>query len=81
MPKDESQLENSGATQRETPEGTHDGGQAKISFEIKEITRVRATVTGTQQRIGCRFTDIPPAFETNIQRYMQDIEIQQKNLA
>ncbi|TPQ28319.1 flagellar brake protein [Methylomonas koyamae] len=59
----------------------HDGGQAKISFEIKEITRVRATVTGTQQRVGCRFTDIPPAFETNIQRYMQDIEIQQKNLA
>ncbi|OAI19512.1 hypothetical protein A1507_06915 [Methylomonas koyamae] len=59
----------------------HDGGQAKISFEIKEITKVRATMTATQLRVGCRFTDIPPAFESNIQRYMQDIEIQQKNLA
>lgn len=58
----------------------NDGGQAKVSFEIKEITKVRATMTATQLRVGCRFTDIPPAFETNIQRYMQDIEIQQKNL-
>ena len=30
MPNDRSQLENSGATQRETPEGTHDGDEMRI---------------------------------------------------
>lgn len=30
MPKDRSQLENSGATQRETPEGTHDSAEMRI---------------------------------------------------
>lgn len=57
-----------------------DGGRAKVSFEIKGVTKVRATATTTQSRIGCKFIDVPPIFESNIQRYMQDIELQQKNL-
>ena len=30
------------------------------------------------QKIGCRFTDISPAFESSIQRYMQQIERENK---
>jgi c-di-GMP-binding flagellar brake protein YcgR len=58
----------------------NDGSRASIGFVVKGICNVRASATTYQQRIGCRFTHVPQVFENNIQRYMQEIELQQKNL-
>lgn len=58
----------------------NDGSRANVSFAIKNVTNVRASPTTYQHRIGCRFTQLPQVFENNIQRYMQEIELQQKNL-
>ncbi|MCQ8116349.1 flagellar brake protein [Methylomonas rosea] len=59
----------------------HDGSRAHVGFVIKSVTNVRANATTYQHRIGCKFTHMPQVFENNIQRYMQEIELQQKNLS
>lgn len=58
----------------------NDGSRANVSFVVKNINNVRASPTTYQHRIGCQFTELPQVFENNIQRYMQEIELQQKNL-
>jgi len=58
----------------------HEGSYSDVSFTIKDITVVKLTPTTSQQRIGCLFTDVSPTFQSGIQRYMQDIERQQKNV-
>lgn len=58
----------------------NDGSRAGISFVVKNVVNVRASPTTYQHRVGCKFTHIPQVFENNIQRYMQEIELQQKNL-
>ncbi len=61
----------------------NNGNEASVAFTIKNNVSMRTSTTaiGTQQRIGCLFNYLPPSFENNIQRYMQEIEIQQKNNA
>ena len=59
----------------------HESSHSDISFTIKNITTAKLSSTSNQQRIGCLFTDVSPAFQSGIQRYMQDIERQQKNIA
>ncbi len=60
----------------------HNGNQAMVAFSIKNNVSVRTSVTGTgsQQRVGCLLTYLPPSFDSNIQRYMQEIELQQKEI-
>jgi flagellar brake protein len=59
----------------------HSGNQAKVSFVVKNIATVRTnSAIGVQHRIGCQTRFLPPSFETSIQRYMQEIELQQKNI-
>ncbi len=58
----------------------HEGSHSDINFIIKDITTTKLSTTTSQQRIGCLFTDVTPAFQSGIQRYMQDIERQQKNI-
>lgn len=59
----------------------HSGNQAKVSFVVKNIATVRTTsAISIQHRIGCLTRQIPASFETSIQRYMQEIELQQKNI-
>lgn len=58
----------------------HDGSQSKVGFVVKNLTSVRSTATADQHRIGCMFTDLPKAFESNIQHYIYEIELQQKNI-
>lgn len=58
----------------------HESNRAGIGLVVKDITEIRASTTTTQHRIGCVFTEIAPTFESCIQRYMQDIERQIKNI-
>ncbi len=58
----------------------NDGSRANVSAVIKGVTNVRASPTTYQHRVGCKFTMLPPIFENSVQRYMQDIELQQKNM-
>lgn len=58
----------------------NNGNQALVSFVIKNNIQVRSSSVTLQNRIGCLFINVPTSFETNIQRYMQDIELQQKNI-
>lgn len=58
----------------------HNGNQATIGFVIKNNVELRTYTQGPQDKIGCLLHPLPPSFETNIQRYMQDIELQQKNI-
>jgi flagellar brake protein len=58
----------------------HEGVFNEVGFVIKYISESKVTAHSNQQRIGCRFTEISNSFETYIQRYMQDIEIQLKNI-
>lgn len=59
----------------------HDGSRANVGLVIKSVNNVRANATAYQHRVGCKFTNMPQVFENSIQRYMQDIELQQKNLS
>ncbi len=59
----------------------HDATHSTISFIVKDITNIQANTTATQQRIGCFITDVTPAFESSILRYMQDIERKIKNIS
>jgi flagellar brake protein len=59
----------------------HSGNQAKVSFVVKNVATLRTTsAIGMQYRIGCLTRQIPASFETSVQRYMQEIELQQKNI-
>jgi len=58
----------------------NNGNQALISFAIKNNVEVRANTLGVQDKIGCLLGPLPPSFETSVQRYMQEIELQQKNI-
>lgn len=59
----------------------NNGNQALVSFVIKNNVQIRSSSLTMQDRIGCLFTNVPTSFETNIQRYMQDIELQQKKIS
>jgi flagellar brake protein len=59
----------------------NDGSRATVGLVVKSVTNVRANATTYQHRVGCKFTHIPQVFENSIQRYMQEIELQQKNLS
>lgn len=58
----------------------HEADHSRIDFIIKDVSNIKASTTTTQQRIGCRFTEVSSAFESCILRYMQDIERQLKNI-
>ncbi len=59
----------------------NNGNQALIGFTIKNNIKLRSGALNYEDRIGCLFKDnLPANFETSIQRYMQDIEIYQKNI-
>ena len=47
---------------------------------IKHNVLVRGTARGAQDKIGCLLRPLKPSFETDIQRYMQEIELQLKNI-
>ena len=49
-----------------------------ISFEIQNIIALNPKKPDKTQKIGCKFTAISPAFESSIQRYMQQIEMENK---
>lgn len=59
----------------------NDGSKASIGFRIKDITTIKSSLTSSEQRIGCEFIDLTSTFETSLQRYIQAIEIQMKNIA
>jgi len=56
----------------------NNGNQASVSFVIKNNVEIRASTLGAQDKIGCLLLPLPPSFETSIQRYMQEIELQNK---
>jgi len=58
----------------------HNGNHGNIGFVIKNNVETKTSATTTKNRIGCLFENVPTSFETNILRYMQEIEIQQKNV-
>ena len=49
-----------------------------VSFRIRNINALNPNKPDKTQRIGCQFTAIPTAFESGIQRYMQQIERENK---
>lgn len=59
----------------------NNGNQASVAFVIKNNVKVRNSTLTLQDRIGCLFNSLPANFETSIQRYMQEIELQLKNLS
>ena len=58
----------------------NNGNHATIAFLIKNNVKVRSGTLTEQDKIGCLFEKLPTNFETSIQRYMQEIELQQKNV-
>ncbi|MDD5578410.1 MAG: flagellar brake protein [Methylobacter sp.] len=55
-----------------------DTGEDTISFEIRNKCIVNPEKLNKIEKIGCKFTRIAPAFESAIQRYMQQIERENK---
>ena len=52
-----------------------DTGEDTISFKIRRSKYIiNPENLNRMEKIGCKFTRITPAFETTIQRYMQQIE-------
>jgi c-di-GMP-binding flagellar brake protein YcgR len=51
-----------------------DTGEGTISFEIRSKYIINPENLNRIEKIGCKFTQITPAFEDTIQRYMQQIE-------
>ena len=49
-----------------------------ISFKIQNTIALNPKKPDKTQKIGCKFTAISPAFESSIQRYMQQIERENK---
>ncbi len=58
----------------------HEGPSSNIGFIIKNICEIKVNATNKDLRIGGYFAELTPAFESAIQRYMQDIERQLKNI-
>lgn len=59
----------------------NNGNHASVAFVIKNNVKVRNNALTLQDRIGCLFLNLPTNFETTIQRYMQEIELQLKNIS
>jgi c-di-GMP-binding flagellar brake protein YcgR len=57
----------------------NNGNSASVAFIVKNNVQMRNTSLTLQDRIGCLFQSMPTNFETSIQRYMQEIELLQKN--
>jgi flagellar brake protein len=51
-----------------------DTGEDTISFEIRSKYIINPGNFNRMEKIGCKFTQITPAFENTIQRYMQQID-------
>jgi c-di-GMP-binding flagellar brake protein YcgR len=51
-----------------------DTGEDTVSFEIRSKYIINPETLNEMEKIGCEFTRITPAFETTIQRYMHQIE-------
>jgi c-di-GMP-binding flagellar brake protein YcgR len=51
-----------------------DTGEGTISFEIRSKSIINPENVNRIEKIGCKFTQITPAFENIIHRYMQQIE-------
>jgi len=51
-----------------------DTGEDTISFEIRSKYIINPENFNRMEKIGCKFTQITPVFENTIQRYMQQIE-------
>ncbi len=49
-------------------------GQGKVSFTICNQFPINPEKPDKLQKVGCKFTDLKPAFESTIQRYMQQVE-------
>lgn len=58
----------------------HNGQQAQIDFLIKNNVKMRSLHGHFQDKIGCMLKKVSASFETNIQHYLQDIEVQHKLL-
>ena len=55
----------------------HKGPYSCIQFKIKHIDNIRKANQGLNQMIGCEFVNIPISFESQIQYYIQSIQIKQ----
>jgi len=53
-------------------------GEGVVSFEVCAKSIINPDKTKKLQKIGCKFTRVTPAFEAVIQRYMQQIEIENR---
>jgi c-di-GMP-binding flagellar brake protein YcgR len=51
-----------------------DTGEDTVSFEIRSKYIINPENSNRMEKVGCKFTRITPTFETAIQRYMQQIE-------
>lgn len=57
-----------------------DDSEARVSFQIVNVNKLRSSKGAiVAQRVGCKFTEIPLGFDTVIQRYIQEIELQMRN--
>lgn len=57
-----------------------DDSEARVSFQIVNVNKIRSNQGAIiAQRVGCKFTEIPLGFDTVIQRYIHDIELQMRN--
>lgn len=52
----------------------------RVSFQIMNVTKIRSNGAIVAQRVGCKFTEMPLGFDAVIQRYIQDIELQNRNI-
>lgn len=52
--------------------------EARVSFQIMNVIKIRSNRAIVAQRVGCRFTEMPPGFDAVLQRYVQDIELQSR---
>jgi len=57
------------------------GASCDVVLTIAYASEIRASSTQIHQRIGCQLEHLTPNFDSHIQRYMQDIELQLKNIA
>ena len=51
-----------------------DAGEDTVSFEIRSKYIINPEPLNRIEKIGCKFTRITPVFENTVQRYMQQIE-------
>lgn len=52
--------------------------EESISFKVRQVIALNLNKPDKTKKIGCQFTAISPAFESSIQRYMQQIERENK---